>query len=47
MNLDGMTVAVAYFLGGYELWRAVAVARFVRRGWPRWMAELAFELSDF
>jgi hypothetical protein len=34
-------------MGGYELWREVAIRRFVRRGWPRWCAELAFELSDF
>ena len=47
MRLDATTAAVLYFLGGYELWRECAVRRFMRRGWPRWAAELAFEFSDF
>lgn len=47
MKLDPTAAAILYFLGGSELWREVAILRFVRRGWPRWAAELAFELSDF
>lgn len=47
MNLNPTAAAVLYLLGGIELWREIAIQRFVRRGWPRWAAELAFELSDF
>lgn len=47
MKLDATTCAVLYLLGGVELWRTLAVRRFVRLGWPRWAAEIAVELSDF